>query len=86
MAQGSVVTNPGEEYHGPLPKGVKKITRRKRESASAFNSRKARIRREAFEVERARREAAWEAAHPSDTPLEKFKRVWSDEEVKRVFE
>lgn len=73
------MTNPGEEYHGPMPKFVKPIKRRKNEKSEAFNLRKARIRRAAFEIERARREAEWEKEHPSDTPLQKFARVWEGE-------
>lgn len=70
------MTNPGEEYHGPMPPGVKKIKRRKRESAESFNLRKARIRRNASAATKVEREKDWETKHPSDTPLQKFARVW----------
>lgn len=73
------MTNPGEEYHGPMPPGVKAIKRRKNESAESFNLRKARIRREASAEVKAQREAKWEKDHPSDTPLQKFARVWEGE-------
>jgi hypothetical protein len=79
------MTEKGEEYHGPMPPGVKKIKRRKRESTQAFNLRKARIRRKAMEDERARREAAYAAEHPSDSPMAKFERVWNGDEHERVF-
>lgn len=77
------MTEKGEEYHGPMPPGVKPIKRRQRESAQAFNLRKARIRREAFEADRARREAEYAAEHPSDSPAEKFKRVWNGDAFKK---
>lgn len=74
------MTNPGESYKGSLPPGVRPIKRRKRETEQAFNLRKARIRKDALEKGKAANEAAFEAEHPSDTPLEKFKRVWNNKD------
>lgn len=75
----------GEEYTGTLPAGVKKLRRWKGESEKAFNQRKARTRSAAAEQAAAARDAAHQAKHPSDAPLEKFKRVWEGDERDRVF-
>lgn len=63
-----------------LPPGVKRLRRKGNETKEEFNIRVSRAVAAAAEVEKTRREAVWEADHPSDTPLEKFKRVWNGDE------
>jgi ribosome assembly protein YihI (activator of Der GTPase) len=72
-------TRPGEVYKGPLPKGTKRLRRRKTESEEDFNLRKAKTRKEAAAKAAAARAAEHTATHPSDHPLAKFARVWSNE-------
>jgi hypothetical protein len=70
---------PGETYNGPLPKNVKRLRRRKGETAEGFNLRKAQVRKAAAEEVAAARAAEHSATHPSDHPMAKFARVWSGE-------
>jgi hypothetical protein len=70
---------PGETYKGPLPKNVKRLRRRRHETAEEFNLRKAQVRKAAAEEAAAARAAEHTATHPSDHPLAKFARVWTGE-------
>lgn len=72
-------TRPGEVYKGPLPKNVNRLRRKKDETESEFNLRKAQVRKAAAEQVAAEREAEHMASNPSDHPLAKFARVWSGE-------